>query len=138
MPEEFEPVSSEPQEVGAPQAQATPGPEPQPVKGTGLQPNVAGALCYLLGLITGIVFLMIEKENRSVRFHAMQSILVSIVLIVVSIILGFIPVLGWALGLLVNLAAVALWILLMVKAYQGEEWEVPVLGGIARQQVAKM
>ena len=106
--------------------------------GTGLTPNVAGALCYLVGFITGIVFLMIERENKFVRFHAMQSIVFSVALVVVGVVLGFIPILGWALGLLVNLAAVVLWIVLMIKAYQGEEWEIPVLGKIAREQVAKM
>lgn len=135
MPEEFETVSQEFPGAEAPQA---PAPQPQPAGGTGLQPNVAGALCYLLGLITGIVFLMIEKENRFVRFHAMQSIIVALAFVVVSIVLGFIPILGWVLGFLINLLGAALWVVLMVKAYQGEEWEVPVLGKIAREQVGKV
>jgi len=126
MPETAQPGTPQPEVVGA-----APG-------GTGLAPNVAGALCYLLGLVTGIVFLMIEKENQSVRFHAMQSIVLSAAVLVVSIILGFIPVFGWLLALPINLAVGVLWVVLMVKAYQGEEWEVPVLGKIAREQVAKM
>jgi len=126
MPGVVQPEPSQPEVAGV-----APG-------GTGLAPNVAGALCYLLGLVTGIVFLMIEKENQSVRFHAMQSIVLSAAVLVVSIILGFIPVFGWLLALPINLAVGVLWVVLMVKAYQGEEWEVPVLGKIAREQVAKM
>ena len=109
-----------------------------PSGGTGLAPNIAGALCYLGGFITGIVFLMLEKDNKFVRFHAMQSIVVSVALIVASLVLGFIPILGWAVGLLLNLAGVVLWIMLMVKAFQGEEWEAPFVGKIAREQIAKM
>ena len=109
-----------------------------PSGGTGLAPNIAGALCYLAGFITGIVFLMLEKDSKFVRFHAMQSIVASVGLIVASIVLGFIPILGWVAGLLLNLAGVALWVMLMVKAFRGEEWEVPFVGKIAREQVAKM
>ena len=142
MSEEFEVPSagmSEMAQPEPPQPEVAPELESRPAMGgTGLAPNVAGALCYLLGLVTGIVFLMIEKEDRSVRFHAMQSIILSVAVLVVSIILGFIPLLGWLLGLLINLAVGVLWVVLMVKAYQGEEWEVPVLGKIAREQVAKM
>ena len=142
MSEEFEVPStgmSETAQPEPPRPEVAPELESQPATGgTGLAPNVAGALCYLLGLVTGIVFLMIEKEDRSVRFHAMQSIILSVAVLVVSIILGFIPVFGWLLALPINLAVGVLWVVLMVKAYQGEEWEVPVLGKIAREQVAKM
>ncbi len=134
VPERIQPESPQP-EV----AEVAPEFRSQPATGgTGLAPNVAGALCYFLGLVTGIVFLMIEKEDQSVRFHAMQSIVLSAAVFVVSIVLGFVPILGWLLGLLINLAVGVLWVVLMVKAYQGEAWEVPVLGKIAREQVAKM
>ena len=66
---------------------------------TGMQPNVAGLLCYLVGFVTGIVFLIIEKENKFVRFHAMQSIIVFGGLFVLQIILSFIPFIGWIIGL---------------------------------------
>jgi len=132
VPEEYE---TYPQETA--ETPTVPAPEPTSNGGTGLPSNLAGALCYLLGLITGIVFLLLEKDDRFVRFHAMQSIIVSISLVIASIILGFIPILGWALGFLLNLAAIALWVILMIKAYRGEEWEVPVLGRIAREQAAK-
>ena len=128
------------EEIKKPAVEPAPAVTPSvaPSGGTGLAPNIAGALCHLVGFITGIVFLMLEKDNKFVRFHAMQSIVVSVALIVASIVLGFIPILGWAVGVLLNLAGVVLWVMLMVKAFQGEEWEVPFVGKIAREQVAKM
>ena len=109
-----------------------------------LAPNVAGALAYVLGIITGVIFLVIEKENRFVRFHAAQSIAVTIVLIVVSVglsvlstVLAFVPILGWIVALLLSVglffATFVLWVLLMWRAYQGREWDVPVAGGLARK-----
>jgi uncharacterized membrane protein len=114
---------------------------------TGLAPNVAGALAYILGPITGVLFLVIEKENRFVRFHAAQSITVGIVLIALSIalsvlgtLLAFIPVLGWIAALLLTLGigfgSFVLWLLLMWRASQGQEWEVPIAGGLARRIVS--
>ena len=109
-----------------------------------VDPNVAGALTYVLGAITGVIFLVVEKENRFVRFHAAQSIAVSIVLIVVSIVLSvlstalvFVPVLGWIVAFLLSVglffATFMLWVLLMWRAYQGREWELPIAGGLARK-----
>lgn len=113
---------------------------------TGLTPNLAGALAYLLGPITGILFLVLEKQNRFVRFHAMQSIIVSVVWFIVSNVLSFllallaaIPVIGSAVGMLASfgmgIIGLAMLLLLMWKAFSGEEWEFPVLGAFARQQV---
>lgn len=102
---------------------------------TGINPTVAGLLCYLLGFITGIVFLVIEKENRFVRFHAMQSILASVFFFVVNVILHFIPFIGWLLMPLVGIVALIVWILLMVKAYRGEYYKLPYLGDMAEQKL---
>lgn len=113
-------------------------------KGTGLPPNIAGSLAYLLGPITGILFLVLERESRFVRFHAAQSIVVSIICIIFSIalsvlsaILGVVPVIGWLLGIALSLgmglAFFALWLVLMFTAFQGKEWEVPLLGVQARR-----
>lgn len=109
---------------------------------TGLAPNVAGALAYVLGPITGVLFLVMEKQSRFVRFHAMQSTLVWVVWIVISVVLnliGFVPLVGWLVSFFasVGMAVIgfALWLLLMWKAFQGEEWEVPVIGSFARQQI---
>jgi uncharacterized membrane protein len=105
---------------------------------TGLEENVAGLLCYLLGFITGILFFIIEKENSFVRFHAMQSIITFGAIFVLSIVLGFIPIIGWILALLFPFVALALWIILMVKAYQGERYKLPIVGDIAEKQVTPM
>ena len=109
---------------------------------TGLSQNMAGALAYLLGPITGILFLVVEKENRFVRFHAMQSTVLSIAWIIVSYALSFfssVPLLGWIIGivtsLVLGLGGFILWLLLMWKAFQGEEWELPVVGAFARKQL---
>ena len=124
----------------------TPAPE-QPVApassagekgGTGLQSNIAGALAYFLGPVTGILFLLIEKDNKFVRFHAMQSTLTFGGIFVLNIVLGFIPILGWIAGSLVSLVSLVLWIFLMYKAFNNEEYELPVIGDLARKQVEKV
>jgi uncharacterized membrane protein len=113
-------------------------------KSTGLTANVAGALTYALGPITGVAFLVIEKENAFVRFHAAQSIAVSGILIaasialsIVSAVLAVVPILGWLLALLLTaglgLASFGLWLVLMYKAFSGQEWETPFAGELARK-----
>jgi len=102
---------------------------------TGLAENVAGLLCYLLGWISGLVFILIEQKNKFVRFHAMQSILVFGVLHVASLILGFIPVIGGFLVWLISLIGLILWIVLMVKAYQGTRYKLPWSGDLAEKWV---
>jgi uncharacterized membrane protein len=100
---------------------------------TGLQQNVAGLLCYVLGWITGIIFLVIEKDNKFVRFHAVQSIVVFGAITVFDIIFGWIPIIGWVIAWIVGVAAFILWIVFMVKAYQGQMFKLPVAGNIAEQ-----
>ena len=98
---------------------------------TGLDPNVAGLLCYLGGWITGIVFLVIEQENKFVRFHALQSIINFGALTVASAMLSWIPFVGAFFGAIIGILAFILWILLMVKSYQGELYKVPAAGHVA-------
>jgi uncharacterized membrane protein len=100
--------------------------------------NLMGAATYLLGFITGIIFLLVEKESKFVRFHAMQSTILFGGIFIANIVLGFIPILGWILGLLLSFAAFIFWILCMWKAFQGEMYKVPYVGAIAQQQLAKM
>lgn len=113
---------------------------------TGLPANVAGALAYALGPITGIIFYVLEKDNRFVRFHAAQSIAVSIVMFVISFVLGIlgmvigaVPLIGWLVAMLlsfgVSIVAFVLWLLLMWQAFQGNEWEVPFAGTFARRML---
>ena len=98
---------------------------------TGLAENVAGLLCYVLGWISGIVFLVIEKENKFVRFHAIQSIIVFGALTVASLILSWI----FFIGVLLWILEIILWILLMVKAYQGTRYKLPWSGNLAEKWV---
>ena len=103
---------------------------------TGLDPNVAAALAYGLGWITGIVFLIAEPANRFVRFHALQSIIVFGVLSALTILLQAIPFLGMliAVFLVIPLSAI-LWLVLMFKAYQGEKFKLPIAGDMAEQRL---
>lgn len=104
----------------------------------GLQENVAGLLCYLLGWITGLVFFLIDKRPF-VRFHAMQSIITFGALNVLYWIFAWSGwlggLVGWAfvglLSMLLGLLGLVCWILLMVKAYQGERFKLPVVGDLA-------
>lgn len=100
-----------------------------------MEPNIAGALCYLVGFITGIIFLLLEKENRFVRFHAMQSIVTYGFFFVLGFVLSFIPIIGWLISLLLAPLGFIMWILLMYKAYQGEMFKLPVVGDFAEQQI---
>jgi len=101
---------------------------------TGLPANIAALLAYLLGVITGVVFLVIEKNNKFVRFHAMQSAIVFGGILIVNIVLMFIPIIGWILNSIIGIVAVILWIILMLKAYQGEWIKLPVIGDIAEKK----
>lgn len=111
----------------------------------GLDPNLAALLSYLLGIVGGLVFFLVEKKNTYVRFHAMQSVLLFaafvvgwVVLIVLGIVLSYLPCLGSIvsslLGLALWLGYVVLWIVMMIKAYQGEKYKLPVIGDMAEKQ----
>ena len=96
---------------------------------TGLDENIAGLLCYVVGWITGIIFLLIEQDNKFVRFHATQSIIVFGIVTVAGIILSFVPFVGW----LVPAISFILWVVLMVKAYQGTKYKIPWAGNLAEK-----
>ena len=102
---------------------------------TGLNENVAGLLCYVLGWISGIVFILIEKENKFVRFHAMQSIIVFGAITIAGFILSWIPFIGGFLAGIIWLLGLVLWIVLMVKAYQGAMYKLPWSGNLAEKWV---
>ena len=109
--------------------------------GAGLADNVAGALCYFT-IIPAIVFLVIEPFNRKrfVRFHAFQSLFFYVAWTVLWIclsIIAHIPFLGWATYLLwplISLAGFVVWLILTLKAYQGQMFKLPVIGDMAAQQ----
>ncbi len=110
--------------------------------------NVASALTYVLGLITGIIFLVLEPYNkdRAVRFHAFQSIFFNVAVLAISIVVGILgsaigavlPFMGAAffglISSLVWLGAVVLWIVLIIKTYSGDKLVLPVIGPMAEKQ----
>jgi uncharacterized membrane protein len=108
---------------------------------TGLEENVAGLLCYVLGWVSGIIFLILEPKNKFVRFHATQSIvtfgIITAVLIVLSA-LGLIPFLGLVFDIIsgiIGALAFILWIVLMVTAVQGKKYKLPWAGNQAEKWV---
>lgn len=102
---------------------------------SGLDENFAGLLCYLFGFITGIIFLLVEKDNRFVRFHALQSIFTFAALFVVNMVINVIPLLGLLISILLVPISLILWIVLMVKAYQGKWFKLPIIGELAEKQL---
>ena len=94
----------------------------------GIDANLAAMLTYVFGFVTGILFLVLEKDNKFVRFHAMQSIFVFVTLAVFKFVLGFIPLLGMLIDMFIlGPLTLIVWLLLMVKAYQGERFKVIVV-----------
>lgn len=143
---------------GAPLAPAPPPPQqpfgqpqynqPAP-SAAGLEQNVAAALCYLAGLISGVIFLVLEPYNRDkvIRFHAFQSIFLNIGLIVLNIALtialgimrailpyGLRNLLSAMAGLAFFVAFVGIWLFLMYKAYNREKFKIPIIGDLAEKQ----
>ncbi len=102
---------------------------------TGMNQNVAGMLCYLVGWITGLIFFLIEKENKFVRFHAMQSMLVFGPACVALLLCLSIPLIGWVLSIFIVYGSAILWLILMFKAYQGERFKLPIVGDMAEQRI---
>lgn len=136
--------------VSMPAAASVPPPPPQATAaaaGQDLPQNIACLLCYSLWVLSGVLFLVLEpyNKNKEIRFHAWQSICLSgfsflgwfAILILVSL-LQIMPWIGWAVGvLLVNLFGLAvfvLWVVLMVKAYQGVRLTLPVISPLAEKQ----
>jgi uncharacterized membrane protein len=113
----------------------------------GLEENLASALCYVLGIFTGVLFLVLApyNQNRVIRFHAFQSIFLNIAWIVIFVALSIvstillpIPILGAILGVVLHLAlglgVFIIWLMLMYKAYNRERWVLPVIGPLAEKQ----
>jgi uncharacterized membrane protein len=114
---------------------------------SGMTENVAGLLCYIFGFITGIIFLALApyNQNKFVRFHAFQSIFLSVawigILIVERIVSAVFLSISFALfgllavvWMLIALCFLALWIVLLMKAYNGQRWKLPIIGDLAEKQ----
>ena len=103
---------------------------------TGLAPNIAAVLSYVLGWVTGLVFVSLEKQSHFVRFHAWQSLIVFGVLTIAEVVLRFIPVVGLIINSILGLVSAALWVWLMVQAGSGKLYKLPWAGDLAEQQAA--
>ncbi len=97
---------------------------------TGLEENVAGFFCYILGFVSGIVFLVVEKESSFVKFHARQSTITFLILLVIFLVFWWIPVIGF----LVGISILVLWLFLMIKALQGERYLLPIVGQMVEEK----
>ncbi|MCD6513082.1 MAG: DUF4870 domain-containing protein [Thermoplasmata archaeon] len=99
----------------------------------GIEENLEAALAYLVGWITGLIFYLIERDSQFVRFHAMQSILTFLPLWVIAWIIGWIPSIGWIISSLIWILSLVLWIILLIKAFRGEKFKLPVVGDMAEK-----
>lgn len=121
---------------------------PAPAAASGLTPNVAGALAYLVGAITGILFLVIDpfKADRFVRFHAFQSIFFNLAWIafwiiwtIIGLVLsavshGLFFIIQLPINLIITVGGFCAWIYLMYSAYQGKMFQLPIIGPLAASQ----
>jgi uncharacterized membrane protein len=120
---------------------------PAPAATSGMTDNVAGALCYLFTVITGILFLVLEPYNRNknIRFHAFQAIFFGIstvvmwvILLVISAVLHVIPVVGALISLLLMfvlwIGVLVVWLMLMFKTFNNQRMVLPIIGPLAEKQ----
>lgn len=103
----------------------------------GINENLEALLCYALGWVSGLIFLLLEKDNAYVRFHALQALVTFGVLHIASFVILIIPILGVLLSFLIGILCVVLWVVLMVKSYKGERYKLPVVGDFVEQQLSK-
>lgn len=123
---------------------STNGAQPPPASSRALQSNVAGSLCYLLGFLTGIFFLLADPYRRDhfIRFHAFQAIFLSaaclaaffILFMLLAIVPGFLGHVVWLLYPIFSLGFFLLWLVLMYKAHNREQFRLPVIGELAARQ----
>lgn len=112
-------------------------PSSSPSSDTGLDPKLAAMLSYLLGIVGGIVFYSISKDSY-VKFHAMQSILLWVVMAIlwavifgISFVFFYLSFITW----IIYMGMTAVWIIMMIKAYQGEKYKLPIIGDMAEKYV---
>ncbi len=129
-----------------------PAPSQPGKSSTGLDENIAALLAYVFGWISGLIFFLIEKDSKLVRFHAMQALIFNISVIVLCVVLWIVTfvlvlivsqvadVMGSLVGLLATLIWLALsvgiliaWVMCLVRAYQGQYFKLPIIGNIAEK-----
>jgi uncharacterized membrane protein len=115
-------------------------PPSSPIAAPGLTDNVASALCYLFGLVTGIIFLLIApyNQNKTIRFHAFQSIFMHVAIFILWILYAMTSFLTHGLGFLLaplfGLLVIVLWLYMMYTAYNNKKVKLPVVGDLAEKQ----
>ncbi|GGF93851.1 hypothetical protein GCM10010912_43490 [Paenibacillus albidus] len=105
---------------------------------TGLPENLAGACCYLIPFVGGVVFLALEKRSRFVLFHALQSLFAFGALTIGHVVAGFIPLLGPFLAALLSLAGLAVWLLMLYHSLSGMWYKLPWVGELAERQLRQL
>lgn len=102
---------------------------------TGLSDNAAGALAYVT-IIPAIIFLIVEPYNKNsyVRFHSWQSIFLGIAAFAINIVLTAIPIIGWILIPFIALAFLVIWVIVLIKALNGQRFKLPIIGNLAEKQ----
>ena len=103
----------------------------------GIQENIEALIAYLIGFVSGIALLILEKKNEFVRFHAAQSTVVFLGILVLQMVLGMTIIL-WLFSLVLSFVQMILWIVLMVKAFKGERYKLPVVGDWAEKLLEKI
>ena len=99
----------------------------------GLKENIGGVLAYAFGAISGLLIYLLEKENKTIRFHALQSLIVFGGLWILSIVVSVIPIVGWLIAVLLTPVSFILWVYMMITAYQGKKVKLPIAGKIAEE-----
>ncbi len=97
--------------------------------------NLVAVLAYLGGILSAILILFLEKDNKFVRFHAMQSIAIFLSILVISMIVIVIPFIGWMISPLIWLLGILIYLFMMYKAYNGEIYRLPAIGDFVTKQV---
>lgn len=109
----------------------------------GLAENVEGALCYSFGFVTGIIFLFLEDENKFIKFHAIQSIIVFLPLFIIYIAITFFPMIGMIMSMMYwpivipifSIVIIIFWLIMMYKAFIGERYKLPIAGDFAEKYI---
>ena len=99
----------------------------------GLEENVAGALCYLLTWFSGLIILLLERENKTVRFHALQSLILFLGLHIIIIVISWIPLVNFVVVSLLTILGIILWVVLIVQTWKGQQVKIPGVSDIAEK-----
>ena len=99
----------------------------------GLDENIGGMLCYIF--IIGLIFLFMEKENRFIRFHALQAVFLGVALLIINLVLGIIPIIGVIISFLMAPFVLFIVIFMMYQTYQGKLYKLPFIGDMAEKQL---